>query len=479
MTRPRSPGNQFLRWFGEVANPVYAVDGRRCLLYANAATESWLGIDASQICGLRCDYHSPVEAGNEPLSPMAAALCPAPEAFHGELTRRRLTVKTVSGVVSRRISDQFPLHSPTGAIHGVLVFVAAVESPEREFEESWADGEAFESAIRVHDQLREARLGFWAPYQVECLLGESPEIARVRELARWTATSGCRVVVRGRPGAGREFLTRAIHRGFRPLSEPLVAWDGALLDGDLMGRAIDTLARLTRPGREPATPSLRDSLEKPDVPAWPTVLLKDVDRLPVDAQGVLWEAIEAGRLECRTLATAEHSLLAMGREGRFRRDLAAWLSTCELELPPLSSRPQDVALLAQSELERWNAQGRPRQLGGFTADALQCLGAYPWPGEWRELRRLVAEACERSAGPLVTATDLPMVLRQAADASRRPRRPAEQVPLDAFLRDIERELIARALRESRGNKAKAARLLAISRPRLLRSIKELGLANDP
>jgi DNA-binding NtrC family response regulator len=330
------------------------------------------------------------------------------------------------------------------------------------------------------------------------LVGDSPEITRVRELARWTSESGCRVVIRGRAGAGREFLARAIHRGFRPLAEPLITWDGALLDGDLIGRAIDTVARLNRSVRESTANVSRDAadrfarperlersdaavgperLERPDAAARPTVLIKDADQLAADAQGVLWEAIHAGRFDARTLATVEHSLDTLSREGRFRRDLAAWLGTCEIELPPLSSRPQDVVLLVQSELERWNAQGRPRQLSGFAPDARQLLCGYSWPGEWRELRRVVSESCERAAGPLVAVNDLPALLRHAADAVRRPRKAPERVPLDAFLRDIERELITRALRESRNNKAKAARLLEISRPRLLRSMKDLGL-ND-
>lgn len=471
MTRPRSPGNQLLRWLGDVATPVYAVDARRLLLYANAAAEAWLGADASQLCGLRCDYHSPVDGTSEPLGPLAAALCPTPEAFAGHSTRCLLVVKTTSGVVSRRMVDQLPLIDEAGGVGGVLVLVAAGEAPDCE-DESLADGEAFESAERTHARLREARLGFWAPFQIDCLVGDSPEIARVRELARWTAESGCRVLVRGRVGAGREFLARAIHRGFRPLAEPLIAWDGALLDGDLIGRAIDTVARLARAARESAATAVGKESE---TAARPTVLIKDADRLAADAQGVLWEAIHAGRFAARTLATAEHSLVAAAHEGRFRRDLAAWLSTCEIELPTLASRPRDVTLLAQSELERWNAQGRSRQLSGFAPDACQLMSGYAWPGEWRELRRLVIESCERAAGPLIAASELPAVLRHAADAARRPRKAPERVALDPFLREVERELIIRALREARGNKAKAARLLEISRPRLLRTIKELGI----
>lgn len=475
MTRPRSPGNQLLRWLGDVASPIYVVDGQRVILYANAAAETWLGVDASQLCGLRCDYHSPVDATNEPLSPLAAALCPSPESFNGTSTRRLLAVKTVSGVVSRRLADQWPLSGENGTVGGVVVLVAAVESPDRE-DESLADGEAFESAEHTHARLREARLGFWAPFQIDCLVGNSPEINRVRELARWTSESGCRVLIRGRVGSGREFLARAIHRGFRPLAEPLIAWDGALLDGDLIGRAIDTVARLARAALETTAKVHREPFENSDAAARPTVLLKDADQLSPDAQIVLWEAIQSGRFAARTLATSEQSLTMSSRDGRFRRDLAAWLSTCEIDLPPLSSRPQDIVLMAQSELERWNAQGRPRQLSGFAPDACQLLSGYAWPGEWRELRRLVIQSCELAAGPLVATNDLPSVLRHAADSARRPRKTPERVPLDAFLREIERELISRALRETRNNKAKAARLLEISRPRLLRSMKELGLS---
>jgi two-component system response regulator HydG len=233
--------------------------------------------------------------------------------------------------------------------------------------------------------------------------------------------------------------------------------DCTLLDSELLQSTVSALVR-------------QWAEAEPD--QWPALLLLEIDCLDADAQRELMGFLDIGEFGFRTIATARHELLAMAEDGKFRRDLALVLSTLVVELPSLAQRPQDVPLLAQLLLEDINAQGQ-RQLGGFTPEAMDQLVAYAWPGNLDELTAMVRDAHQRAEGALVQRSDLPEQLSLAADAVAHPPPEEEFVQLDAFLRQIEHELVARALGHAKGNKAQAARLLGISRPRLLRLAKQL------
>jgi DNA-binding NtrC family response regulator len=116
-----------------------------------------------------------------------------------------------------------------------------------------------------------------------------------------------------------------------------------------------------------------------------------------------------------------------------------------------------------------------RQLAGFQPAAMDLLGSLPWPGNIDELAQAVEQACARAAGSKVTITDLPDWVHLAHDAVAHPIEDDEPIELDAFLAEMERELLARALKKTRGNKSKAAALLGMSRPRFLRRLAQLGL----
>ena len=205
-----------------------------------------------------------------------------------------------------------------------------------------------------------------------------------------------------------------------------------------------------------------------------TLLLHRVDELPAEVQVQLADLLLRRPSAWRLVATAAEPLRELSRRGKFRGDLAALLSTITIELPPLGERRDDLPLLAQLFLEDCNAAG-PRQIGGFSAAALERLDAYAWPGNLDELAEVVAEAHGRAKGPEIGVGDLPERLHVAAQAAAHPRRTEETIVLDEYLGRVERELIRRALGRAKGNKAKAARLLGVTRPRLYRRMVQLGL----
>jgi DNA-binding NtrC family response regulator len=208
-----------------------------------------------------------------------------------------------------------------------------------------------------------------------------------------------------------------------------------------------------------------------------TLLLLEVDQLSAECQAALAESLRVDSPAYRVLATARTSLLTLAARGDFSRELAMAIATLVIELPPLSERNEDVPLLAQAALEHANRESA-KQLGGFTPEALDRLATYAWPGNIDELVDTVTAAHSTATGPVITLGDLPPRLEFAAQAVARPRKNDDRIVLPEFLAQIERELIARALRRTKGNKAKAARLLGMTRPRLYRRMVQLGLANE-
>jgi hypothetical protein len=238
----------------------------------------------------------------------------------------------------------------------------------------------------------------------------------------------------------------------------MVVLDGALLTSDVLHSAA---VALTAQGR--------------DRPV--TALLLHLDRSPQDLQPEIVRLF-VHRFAARLLATSEEPPNDLAAHGRLHPQLASAASTLVVQLPPLVQRREDIPLLAQLLVEEHNSKGN-KQLRGFAPDAIDELVGYSWPGDVAELRSFVDEAFARAEGFEITLSDLPRRLSQATTAVRRPSRGPEAIELEGFLAGIERELIERALREAKGNKARAARLLGLTRPRLYRRMVQLGLEAAP
>ncbi len=312
----------------------------------------------------------------------------------------------------------------------------------------------------LHDQIRQFRRQAAGRFRADSLIGNSPAMRRVRAQVELAAGSRAGALVIGPPGSGRRQVASAIHyHGDGESAATLVPLACSVLGADLIHSTVTALATGNPLGEESARS---------------TLLLSEIDRLPADVQAELAEVLLRRPFPLRLIATAEKRLDEAVARGEYRQDLAAALSAVVIELPPLVDRREDLPLLAQSLLERANTESG-RQLGGFTAEALDRLDAHPWPGNVDELAQTVTEAHAKADGPEIGPDDLPERIYLAADAAAHPRRPEQTIVLDEFLAEIETELIRRALARAKGNKAKAARLLGMTRPRLYRRMVQLGL----
>jgi DNA-binding NtrC family response regulator len=453
MARSRKSRRPALQLLDQAAVPIYVLDASRQIAYCNPACATWLGEDSAALMGRRCDYHS---IATPPSDPLAAGLCPPPNAFLGQRCRAPVVAWRETGTAPARLAEFIPLSTDANAPGGILAVVTTESGGEAmPTPTDLPDAQQLHAELRdLHDQLARA-------YDAERLVGASAAIERVRGQIQLAASTAARVVILGPVGSGRERVARTIHAKQMAASWPyLVPLACPLLDAELLESTVEAFLR--------SCAELSD--ERPA-----TLLLLEVDQLPEDAQASLLGFLRISEIRLNTLATARESLLVLSEQGGFRSELAHALSTLVIEIPPLSKRMVDVPLLVQAAIEQLNALGG-RQIAGVTETAMTLLLRYAWPGNADELFQLIAEACDAAQGDHITDQDLPERIHVSLTAAKYPRREERSIQLDQVLTDVERELIQRSLRAAKGNKAQAARLLGLSRSRLLRRMEVLQIS---
>jgi DNA-binding NtrC family response regulator len=455
---PRSRLPDLTRLLDAVDDPICVVDAGRRLVFVNAACAAWLGQTVADLVGRVVHYGTTTD---DSPSAAAAALCPPPISFAG----RRVVGEVVPPSGPPRRAEFIPLGVGAEGAALVVVWLPSVETSSMLAAEHHR---CEDESHRLHALTAQLRRDAAARYAPGRLIGVSPALERVRRQLAVAAQTAASVAIVGPSGVGKTHVARTIHTlrvaaAAGTAIGPLVPLDGPTLNAELLQAAIRTLAR-----------GARDEHRRGG-----DLVIQNIDRMPLDARTELGGFLKLVELPTRLIVTTAEPLAKLAAAGKFPPDLAARLSTLEIELPPLAARPEDVPVLAQHFLEEANAGPDRRQLGGFTPDALDRLAAYAWPGNVAELAEVVSAACAKAVGPLVVPADLPKRLDYAADAVRFAPQPEPPVVLDDVLAEVETELLQRALRRAKGNKTKAAQLLGITRPRLLRRLIQLGLEQGP
>jgi DNA-binding NtrC family response regulator len=425
------------------------------LVWCNGACGTWFGVPSAALWGRKAVRH--VAESADLAERVAAALAPPLAATEGTTVRRFTELPTPHGLKPAWLTF-CPLQVDPQS-RAVLVVVEATASSVREPDDglpmrSSAIDQLEQQLVRMRDQLRQ-----W--FSTTVLLGQSPAITRARTQLELAARTGARTVIVGPVGSGRELLARRLYVEQTPgAAWPLIPLPCQLLDAELLTTTVVSYVR---------------SRWEFGHPTRIVLLLLEVDSLSSDAQWALWELLQRPVYPWHTLATVQESLLGKAARGEYRSDLANYLSTITIELPKLRDRSVDIPLLVQRLIESLNAR-TGRSVEGLSAEALERLSLYTWPGEWAELTRIVEEAHRSCQGSRIEVQDLPQVLQHALHVYQHPPRAPEPIQLDETLDRIEREILRRALQLTKGNRARAAKLLGISRPRLLRRLEQLGLS---
>ncbi|MCZ7640853.1 MAG: sigma-54 dependent transcriptional regulator [Verrucomicrobia bacterium] len=316
-------------------------------------------------------------------------------------------------------------------------------------------------------------------FGLEQIVGKSPAMAEVFEIVRQVAPTPATVLIQGESGTGKELIAKAVHQLSPRARQPLVtvhcaALPAALLESELFGheKGAFTGAHERRIGRfEQANGG--------------SLFLDEIGEIDASTQVKLlrvlgertFERVGSGKtiaVDVRLIAATNRNLVELVKAGQFREDLYFRLRVVELWLPPLRERPGDVPLLALHFLkEIAAAYGKP--VREFTPDALQALLSYSWPANVRELRNAVEGAVALARGDKITRRELPPAVRGLGGglSTAGARAPADAAP--QTVQEAEKQLIIRALQETKGNRTLAAKKIGVGRRTLYRKLHEYHL----
>lgn len=307
--------------------------------------------------------------------------------------------------------------------------------------------------------------------QYKGIVGNSPAMIEVFELARKVARHYTNVLVTGPTGAGKELVARALH-DLSPVAQARFAVCNCsalvdtLLESQLFGhmRGAFTGATETRPGlfeyANGGTVFL-DEIGETSL-AMQSKLLRVIQNREIQRVG----SPEVKKVDVRLVAATNRDLRAEVLAGRFREDLFYRLSSIEIRVPGLSERAEDIPILVQHFLKKYaETYGKP--LRGLTRRAQIALVQHEWPGNVRELENVISSAAITAGADFIDVSDLPQHIQKPRHRMPLAGNEWRPVPLD----EIRRVHIERVLEACGGNRVKAAHMLGIGRTSLYRFLK--------
>jgi sigma-54 dependent transcriptional regulator, acetoin dehydrogenase operon transcriptional activator AcoR len=308
--------------------------------------------------------------------------------------------------------------------------------------------------------------------QFHDLLGKSKAMQQVYQQIRDVARVDSTVLIEGETGTGKELVARAIHFSSHRKDNPFIAVNCAGLTESLL------TSQLFGHKRGAFTGAFEDQQGFLEAANRGTLLLDEIGDIPISVQNQLLrvlqerEIVRLGesrprKIDVRVLAATHRNLSDEAAKGSFRSDLFYRIRVARITLPPLRDRREDIPLLADSFLAQLSAASGKR-VTEVNRDALRLLTAYPWPGNIRELRSAIEFALIGCRGTVIQPDDLPPEIFE-------PGRFGSATSGDPLT--DERARFIDALDRSRGNRARAARLLGISRATLYRRLADFKI--DP
>jgi len=300
------------------------------------------------------------------------------------------------------------------------------------------------------------------------LIGESAPMRRLYEVIRKVSQSTSPVLLLGETGAGKELAARAIHFTGLRREKALVPVDCSALTPTLVESELFGHVKGAFTGADHSKQGLLQAANEG------TIFLDEIGELPMFLQAKLLRALQEKKIrpvgsteqiliDVRVIAATNRDLEAGFRAGTFRQDLYFRLNVVQIRLPALRERKVDIPLLVAYFLEKFSDPLQP--VRAISEDALRRLMAYDWPGNVRELENAIESAVVLSPDSVLTVDDLPSVPIRAMAPHHLDGN--ELVPLE----EIERRAIMNTLRETKGDKLAAARLLGIGKTTLYRKLK--------
>src|SRR6266436_1893946 len=363
---------------------------------------------------------------------------------------------------------------------GIAVHVVVAIQHQRLAEEQRRLAAVEGRARQLEERVARLRGALSDQYRFDRIIGESPAFREALDQAARVAPAETTVLLTGESGTGKELVARAIHYASRRAEGPFVAVNCAALP--------ETLIESELFGHERGAFTGADKLKRGrfELAAGGTLFLDEVGELAPSAQAKLLRVLQERRYErvggtttqeadVRLIAATNRDLERAVADGRFREDLYYRLAVFRVHLPPLRERGNDVLLLADHFVRQLGSEmSKPNP--GLSHEARDLLAAHSWPGNIRELQNAIERALILAEGELISAGQLGIVPRPSRDVTTAAA-PAPDIDRRDVraLAEVEKQMIADALRLANGNKSRAAAALGLSRTQLLRRLRRFGL----
>lgn len=437
---PRKRGS-LADWIADAALPIVVIDQRRRVRVFNRGAATLTGVAPGDLLGRRCEF-----AGDVPLEGPTAVLdaCAiAASAFVGEPQTVSVTLPTNDSSTVDRLALLIPLEPEDDDGQLLVVFTQAEVASL-----------AVAKELVSHAAVRNAAAKLQKKHGLLRLIATSPTMAKVLRQVRGAADSQLSAWIVGQRGTGRTHLARTIASVARYPVDSIATIDGRALDEKSFTAFLDSVFHSQR--------------ESPRC-----LLCEDVDAWQHEQHTLLAEKLRSIESQPRLIGTSV--------DERPPAVLADYMGDIEIRIPRLRDRPEDIRLLAQMFLEqavaKLSATEASQHPHSFADSSQRVLESYSWPGEVGELARTVQAAVKRCQTDQVTIENLPSSLRLGIEADAFvPPQPIRG--LEDVLREAERSHLSTALNAVGGDKAKAAKLLGISRPKLYRRLEQLDLPSD-
>jgi DNA-binding NtrC family response regulator len=306
------------------------------------------------------------------------------------------------------------------------------------------------------------------------IIGASPKIARVAELAKKAAGSNATVMLLGESGTGKEIFARNIHNWSERKDRPFVTINCVglskeLLESELFGheQGAFTGAHQRKKG-------------KLELAHGGTVFFDEIGDISQELQAKLLRFLQEREFErvggvttisvdVRVIAATNRNLEVALEKGVFREDLYHRLNVVAVSLPSLRDRKEDMPVLSQYFLQKYSVATR-RNVSEISTEAMERLSAYNWPGNVRELANVIERAVVLGSGSTVSLDDLPSRI-----AAGKPAAASDTLSYREGLTAARKELVLKALSRTQGNRAAAAKMLGLEAKYFLKLMKSLGI----
>ncbi len=371
----------------------------------------------------------------------------------------------------------------------------------------------FSQTVRIHHQVqlekdtwleetRQLRDNLRETYRFDNIIGSSPAMLEVLSTIAQVANSRATVLLLGETGCGKELIAKAVHYNSARREKPLIrvncgALSRELLESELFGHVKGAF-----------TGAVRDKIGRFEAADGGTIFLDEVGTLDMQLQVKLLRVLQEREFErvgdhhtikadVRVIAATNLDLEEEVRKDNFREDLYYRLNVVTINLPALRSRREDIPVLIDHFLDRYNRENQ-RDLRKISRETLNSLMRYPWPGNVRELENMIERAVVLSSGNEFTEDLLPLPIRmfsqqvrgdrsdesidgqchKLAESAIRQYQAHDGEVYDMVIHQVERHLLREALQHNGGVKIRTADFLGINRNTLNKKVKDLGIEGD-